>query len=580
MAHSNLFNEPLNKSCKYDITCEKLTKHRCKGCGEAYCMNHYLEHQRKLQEHLKYVVYIQDLLNEKFELLLSHMSTNVISDLIRSICEFKTKLDEIVNTTNRIQHQLSDLIGQDLKNEFKYDQNDYLENDLVRLTKDIEKLELKLEEIDDDSKRRALQEQPYIDDTKVLSTTKSSMQSTVGNLSGSTTSEVNDTSKLSYQFLKRMNSLTLDLNENEFIPTELENKMNVEENEAIVTIDPNTRPEIKKKIHLANNIVLWLRGPLKSTVSGIMHGVDLFAQGTHIKDNVLQAVERRLTKQPQLTNNSNKPAFIKITSDWIPEGENSDKGFSSATNWIRDPQGRRLLLKTQELPLGAANEWFGYVLGTQLGLPVNEVQISIYENNLVTLHTDLTKEDEKTMTLLDVPREQRNKLMTHPIMESMDLFDHILQNVDRNLRNILLTVPKTSDINDENAPLKIRLIDHSSCFGMGKLNFISIFAQKFHSSHLSVVKFDPIHKAKQFEQYLNEIPVSDRVFVSETLNRFASTTDDQFDTWITEMQDLLSSSQYNRILSVLHRQRDIARRYIIQWGICPEFSVENLNETK
>ncbi|CAF1685333.1 unnamed protein product, partial [Adineta ricciae] len=107
------------------------------------------------------------------------------------------------------------------------------------------------------------------------------------------------------------------------------------------------------------------------------------------------------------------------------------------------------------------------------------------------------------------------------------------------------------------------------CFGMGKLNGLSVFANKFHSQHLAVVKFDPIGQAKKFEQYLCKLPIEDRALIAKTLNRFASVTDEQIDWLITEVQDLLSTSQYNRIHSVLYRQRDIARRYIKQWGIEP-----------
>ena len=402
-------------------------------------------------------------------------------------------------------------------------------------------------------------------------------RSIAGTLNDNVSTGADNISPLSHILPKRMTLSMFDLDENELVPMEKEDQTNLKdeiEEEIIVVTDSDTTPKIQQKVHLANNIVRWLRGPLKTIVTGTLHAVDLCAQKTHIRESVLRAVQHRLAKQKELaihqqtTDNSSKSAFIEITSDWTLEGENSDKGFSSATKWIHDPQGRRLLLKAQELPFGAFNEWIAYALGKHMGLPVNEVQISVYENELVTLHTDATQDDEKTITLLDLSQEKRDKLMTYPIIGSMDLFDHIIQNVDRNLRNILVTIPKTSDADDDNVPMKIRLIDHSSCFGMGKLNFVSIVATKFHSEHhLSIVKFDPIRKAKQFEEYLTKIPASDRILISETLNRFAATTDEQFDVWLTEMQDLLSSSQHNRIHSILRRQRDIIRRYTIEWGM-------------
>ena len=169
--------------------------------------------------------------------------------------------------------------------------------------------------------------------------------------------------------------------------------------------------------------------------------------------------------------------------------------------------------------------------------------------------------------------------MASPVIESMDILDHMMQNVDRNLRNILVTVPKTCDLNNDQCAMKIRLIDHSSCFGMNKYNFISIVATKFHSDHLSIAKFNPIQKARQFERYLNKIPVTDRNFIGETLARFAAISDEQLDDWIGKMQDLLSSNQYIRIYNVLRRQRDIARDVIVQWRLSTGFwkEVRNLS---
>ena len=349
-------------------------------------------------------------------------------------------------------------------------------------------------------------------------------------------------------------------------------KINLEEEEEIAVIDPDTAPAISKNIHLSNNVVRWLRGPLRVTVAGIMHTFDLCAKGTHVKESVLQAVQRRIEQEKQSTNSSSlKSPFIEVTSDWKLEGENSDQGFSSSTSWIQDPHGRRLLIKTQELPLGAVNEWLAYVLGSQLGLPVNEGQISVHQNNLIALHTDITQDDEKTITLLELPSKKRKQIMAIPVTESMDILDHTMQNVDRNLRNILVTVPKTCDLNNDQCAMKIRLIDHSSCFGINKYNFISIVATKFHSDHLSIAKFNPIQKAGQFQRYLNRIPVTDRSFIGETVARFAAISDEQLDDWMGKMQDLLSSNQYIRIYNVLRRQRDIARDVIVQWGLSTGF---------
>lgn len=320
---------------------------------------------------------------------------------------------------------------------------------------------------------------------------------------------------------------------------------------------------ITQKVQLSNNIVRWLRGPVKLAFNGTLHIFDILAQGTHISQSVIQAVKQNYGKS--LVKQSYKSAFAEITSDWMFLNANPDEGFNSPSSWMQNPQGQRILVKTQAHPLCAANEWLAYVLGKQLDLPVNEVQISIYQNNLVTLHTDVAHEHENTVTFMDLRKPIRKNLLTNPIMGCMDLFDHIIQNVDRNQRNILITMP--TSIGENPNQMKIHLIDHASCFGMGKLSVISLIACKFHTNHLSIVKFDPMEEAKKFERYLIRLPMHDRRIFRRTLQRFAVISNEQFDSWMNEIRDLLSSSQYNRIRDVLLRQRDIAKRYSTQWSI-------------
>ncbi len=69
--------------------------------------------------------------------------------------------------------------------------------------------------------------------------------------------------------------------------------------------------------------------------------------------------------------------------------------------------------------------------------------------------------------------------------------------------------------------------------------------------------------------------MTDRPLISKILNRFADIPNEKFDQWIEKIQDLLSSSQYNRIHGVLRRQRDIAKLYTIQWGIASRSSSLN-----
>ncbi|CAF1145764.1 unnamed protein product [Rotaria sp. Silwood1] len=429
-------------------------------------------------------------------------------------------------------------------------ENFYLENHIESLRKEAEQLNLKLEEINNYSATRGSQEKLQTYDTNVQSANvsetiespllqkdRSHLRSIISNSRNSLRQQNVDNSVLSHLLLKLMSPLILDLNESELDSTEAENEINSEDEKMAGVIGASTTPRISQKIHLSNNIVHWLRGPFKVMVDGTLHMVDVFARGSHVSDDILQAVRKGIARQKQMemkhqtTNNSLKPAFAEITSDWTLEGQNPDQGFSNVSIWMRDPQGQRILVKIQEHPLCAANEWLAYILGMTLGLSVNEAQISVYKNDLVTLHSDIANENEKTITFMELPKQRRKTLLTDPTIESMDLLDHIIENVDRNPRNILITMPKNAPIDDDTANLKMHLIDHTSCFGMGKLNIISLVACKLHSPHLAVVKFDPIEKAKKFAQYLSKLPVADRILMKKTLNRFAAITDEQFDNW-------------------------------------------------
>ena len=91
-----------------------------------------------------------------------------------------------------------------------------------------------------------------------------------------------------------------------------------------------TPPRISQKIRLSNNIVRWLKGPFKIVVDGTMHVVDICAQGTHINENVLQSVKQGLQENGNCS-------FVDITSDWIFQELNSDRGFTSPSIWMKDP---------------------------------------------------------------------------------------------------------------------------------------------------------------------------------------------------------------------------------------------------
>lgn len=504
-------DELLKEYCKYDVKCEKTATNHCQGCGQIYCMDHYWENQRKLQDHFEYVMRRQCLLKQNLKLLTSQLSKDTILDYKKQIHDLKMKSHEIDKVAGIIQQRLHGIIitedKQDLKKQLctmtkglDPDQDDYLENDIERLKNDIEDLKTKLEEINIDNQIR---------------------------------------------------------------PSQGKEKM-------VDVIGSDAVPKVTHKVRLAHNYIHWIRGPAKVMIHGATNVVDMYTQGKCISDAVVQAVMQGLAKQRQnamerqTSNSSFQPVFAEITPDWTFEGKNVDRGFISASVWMRDPRDRRILVKTQGHPLCAVNEWLGFIIGRELGLPVNEVQIAIYQNKLVTLHTDIAHENEKTIVFMDLPKEIRKILLSHPIMESMDLFDHIIQNVDRTARNILITMPNTTAIANDIRTLKIHLIDHSFSFGVGKRHVIGAIACKFHSKHFSVVKFDPIDEERKFEQYLKKVPIVDRTLIRKTLNHFAAITDDQFNSWMTEVCDLLSATQYIRIHDVLRRQRDLARDYAMQ----------------
>ena len=293
-------------------------------------------------------------------------------------------------------------------------------------------------------------------------------------------------------------------------------------------IGSNTTSRITRKIRLSHNYIRYIRGPARKMVNGVIHVTEVYTQRKDVDEEIVQAVKQGLTKQKN--SQSTKSVFAEITSDWKYDGENTDRGFISVSLWMRDPQGH---------PLFAVKEWLAYVLGESLDLPVNRVQIAIYQNKLVTLHTDVAHENETTTSFMDLPKLTRKILLTYPIMGSMDLFDH------------------------------------SFSFGVGKREVISAIACKLHSKHLSVVKFDPINVGRKFEQYLSKLPILGRITTRKTLINFAAITDDQFNNWMNKVQDLVSNRQHNRIYDVLVRQRDIAKYYTIQWELDRFLQMEN-----
>ena len=359
-------------------------------------------------------------------------------------------------------------------------------------------------------------------------------------------------------------------------------RLRKDENEmdgVLITVGTHLGPKTRHKAHLSNNIIRIVRGPLKDMIHQTMVAIDVYGRELRpielIQQAVLNGLERqnRRLAQQQRQRNALKPAYTQITSDWTFEGENDDQGLSSISIWMRNPHGQRCLVKTEDHPLSAANEWLVYVLGRTIGLPINVVQIALYQDQLVTLHIDVTGADEKMITYMDSPREKRKLLLYEPLLLRMEVLDRLVQNVDRNQRNILITIPKAADINADPLQMKIHFVDHGASFGMHKLNAIGIVASKLHCNRIGVISFEPEEEAQTFDHYLNKLSVEDRPFISDMLNRFAAITDKHLQRWMNEIKDLLTTDQYHRISEVLRLKRDVAKRCVIYWNLAPGRSV-------
>ncbi|CAF1436469.1 unnamed protein product, partial [Adineta ricciae] len=412
------------------------------------------EQETKLQEKFEYALQSQELLRQSFKSSISGLSADNIIKLLKELYEFQMKSDEIEKSIRKIEQDIHDGINDEPDdwrehlNQITNHHDDGINAKIEQLTKDIDEQKLKLQEINNHNKKLSC---PLLN--VIYTPTSDHSQSYPASPNSFHRSSSNSSRSISSLLIRQMSPAVLDLNNDE----------NDSENEE-EPIDPNKRPQIDTKIHLANNIVSCLRGPFKIVATGPLSLADALAKGRRVQETIIEAVRRKATEQ-QPTDHSIKTPFIEITSDWKYEGVNEDAGFNSPSIWMRNPKGRRVLVKTQDLPICAANEWLAYAIGLQIGLPINEVQIAVHEEKLVTLHVDVAHDDEKCVTFLHLPKQRRKKLLTDPILGSMYLFDHIIQNVDRNARNILITIPKSADIEDETTLFKLHLIDHALCFG-------------------------------------------------------------------------------------------------------------------
>lgn len=349
---------------------------------------------------------------------------------------------------------------------------------------------------------------------------------------------------------------------NDYLNFNIYCKDNESENENKI-IDLNKKKEIKSKVKLSNETINNLRENFQIIIDSPMRFVEFFTKDKFIDEFI---------KQEILNNLSNK-IFCEIKSDWTYENINLNRGFTSQSIWMRNSINQRILIKIEDHPLSAINEWLSYQLGSYLHLPINHVQISIYQNKLVTLHKDVKLNNEQIYEFIHLPKNIQKIILKDPIILLMDLFDHFINNCDRNPRNILITIPIYSNINHIKQ-FKIHFIDHSSSFGLGKLNLLSAIALKLHSKHFSIVKFNPSKQAKLFEKYLYQIPIQDHIHIKQILNRFATIDDQLIHLWFQQIKNLLSIHQYNRIITTFQKQILVIKHFIEHFKLLNHFSNE------
>lgn len=484
------------------------------------------DREKRLLADFEHVLYTQNLLGHKIFLLLSSSPAQITSDHIPQIYEFQLILNALISQRHTIQERLRII----------YEPLDYLEYDMQRLKKSVQVLERKINF--------------FIREARM------------NKLMGSSLSTDHERMILN-NAAQRAHLSTSNLKTNG----------NRKGKGAVIILGSNLGPKTSRKAHLSNNIIRIVRGPIKKMIHETMMAIDVYGQEFRPIDSMKQAVRDGLIKQKHLATNKRQNcdfwecAFTRITSDWRFEEVNSDQGLSSVSIWMRNGKGQRFLVKTEDHPLSAANEWLVYMLGSVLGLPINQVQIAIYQDQLVTVHTDVANPGDQTITFMDLPKDKRKLLLHEPILACMEFLDRILQNADRNQRNILITIPQAVDIHQDPIQIKLHFVDHGACFGMHKLNAISIAASKLHYNRIGVIEFDPKDEAQKFDQYLEKFPAADRLFISDILNRFASISDEQLACWMNEIQGLLLKKQYERIFEVLRQKRDIARRYVMRWNL-------------
>lgn len=306
----------------------------------------------------------------------------------------------------------------------------------------------------------------------------------------------------------------------------------------------------------------WYQKPGKVVKQALGRVMDTVVPLPLAESAIVRAIELRLTseKVARVTRQGISavhaevaPAFTDLTHGWQVLGDNSERGLSNASFWARDPQGQRVMIKIQNLPEGSANERLAFSLGTALGLPVNEVQLGLWEGQVVSLHRDVAREGEQALAIVDLALQERLAATSDPRLAQMELFDQVIQNTDRNPRNILVVKPRAG----ESTPLRLYLIDHTNAFGVGRLP-VSLLAAKFKLKGLAWVYFSPDFEARAFGQYLAGLPPEQWTKVRPLLERFGALTDKQIDVLLQDVHGLLPPEREQLIRRPLQLKRNIA----------------------
>ena len=155
MIPSKLVNKSSNEYSKHDVMYDYGDTNNSQRYERVYGKDNSLEYRRELQEHIEYVLKTHGLFIQNLKSFITQLSADAILDLIKEIYQFKTELDDIQKTAHKLQQQLQEEINEDKQAL----ENQYLENDIENLRKDIDHLKLELEQFTNYNEKKVFEEQ-------------------------------------------------------------------------------------------------------------------------------------------------------------------------------------------------------------------------------------------------------------------------------------------------------------------------------------------------------------------------------------------------------------------------------------